>query len=98
MNPGTAGRTADVIVRGDTNGVVQKVNIGPYRLIADEPKAVGGMASGPTPYDLLLAALGSCKAMTVGMYARRRKWAARSNHGIAAALAHPRGRLRGLRN
>lgn len=67
-------RRADVIVRGSASGVAQKVEIGSHHLIADEPEALGGTASGPTPYDLLLAALGSCKAMTVGMYARRNGW------------------------
>jgi putative redox protein len=47
----------------------QRVTIGPHRLIADEPVAVGGMDSGPTPYDLLLAGLGACTAMTVRLYA-----------------------------
>jgi len=63
-----------VIVRGNANGVAQKIEIGSHHLVADEPEALGGTASGPTPYDLLLAALGSCKAMTVGMYARRKAW------------------------
>ena len=67
-------RKAMVIVRGDAKGVAQKVEIGSCHLVADEPEALGGTASGPTPYDLLLAALGSCKAMTVGMYARRKAW------------------------
>jgi uncharacterized OsmC-like protein/alpha-beta hydrolase superfamily lysophospholipase len=47
----------------------QRVAIGQHRLIADEPVAVGGMDSGPTPYDLLLAGLGACTAMTVRLYA-----------------------------
>lgn len=47
----------------------QRVTIGPHRLLVDEPVAAGGMDSGPTPYDLLLAALGACTAMTVRLYA-----------------------------
>jgi len=41
---------------------------------ADEPTAVGGNNTGPDPYEHLLAAVGSCSAMTVRMYADRKKW------------------------
>jgi putative redox protein len=63
-----------VTVRGAGDGFAQEVEAGEHRLRSDEPAAAGGTDSGPTPYDLLLAALGSCTSMTVGMYARRKQW------------------------
>ena len=64
----------DVIVRGDAAGFTQEISIGPHRLSADEPIGSGGADTGPTPYDLLLASLGACTSMTVGLYARRKQW------------------------
>lgn len=55
-NSGSAG---DVIVRGSATGFAQEITVGPHRLLADEPLAAGGTDTGPTPYDLLVAALGS---------------------------------------
>jgi putative redox protein len=63
-----------VIVRGAADGFVQEITAGPHRLRSDEPTSVGGTETGATPYDLLLAALGSCTSMTMAMYARRKKW------------------------
>jgi len=63
-----------VLVRETRRGQFQQeVIVGPHRLLADEPVAVGGLGSGPGPYDLLLAALGACTAMTVRLYADRKQ-------------------------
>jgi uncharacterized OsmC-like protein len=64
----------DVVVCGDAEGFAQEIVIGPHRLVADEPKDMGGTDEGPTPYDLLLAALGACTSITVTMYAQRKSW------------------------
>ena len=63
-----------IIVHGNAAGFAQEITIGQHRLAADEPLSVGGTDTGPNPYDLLLAALGSCTSMTVAMYARRKRW------------------------
>jgi putative redox protein len=74
-----------IIVRGSAAGFAQEIAIGQHRLFADEPTSVGGTDTGPNPYDLLLAALGSCTSMTVAMYARRKRWPLES---VTVRLSH----------
>ena len=68
-------REGVVIVRGAATGFAQEIIAGPHQFFCDEPTTVGGTDTGPTPYDLLLAGLGSCTSMTIAMYARRKQWA-----------------------
>jgi putative redox protein len=76
-----------VVVRGASSGFVQEIVSGGHRLTSDEPVSLGGTDTGPTPYDLLLAALGSCTSMTAGVYARRKGWPLES---VTVRLTHSR--------
>ena len=62
-----------VVVSSDVN-LRQEIWAGDHTLVADEPRDVGGDATGPTPYELLLGALGACTSMTLILYARRKEW------------------------
>lgn len=63
-----------VTVRIGATGYRTDILAGPHTLVSDEPIEAGGSDEGPTPYDLILAALGACTAITLRMYADRKKW------------------------
>jgi putative redox protein len=67
-----SGAEREVVVQGAASGFRQHVHIGGHELGADEPTALGGTDTGPSPYELLLSALGACTSMTVSLYARRK--------------------------
>jgi putative redox protein len=61
------------VTEAGTGTYTQQITAGHHRLVTDEPQPIGD-DTGPTPYDLLLAALGACTSMTVRMYANRKGW------------------------
>jgi uncharacterized OsmC-like protein/alpha/beta superfamily hydrolase len=67
------GRQGEVVVTGEASGFAQEIVAHRHRLMADEPKEMGGTDTGPTPYDLLLASLGACTSMTLRLYADHKK-------------------------
>jgi putative redox protein len=62
-----------IVTETSAGGYAQQIAAGHHRLVADEPQPIGNDI-GPTPYDLLLGALGACTSMTVRMYADRKRW------------------------
>lgn len=80
-------QTAHVVVRGGARNFQQEVTAGKHHLIADEPVSAGGGDAGPDPYDYLLAALGVCTSMTIGLYARRNRMPLEN---ITVSLSHSR--------
>jgi len=77
-----------VVVRETGQGrFQQEITVGRHGFLADEPVEVGGLDSGPGPYDLLLAGLGACTAMTLRLYAERK---ALPLEGVTVELRHSR--------
>jgi putative redox protein len=63
-----------VLVRETHGGKFQQeILTGPHHLLADEPVKLGGLDSGPGPYDFILAGLGACTSMTIRLYADFKK-------------------------
>lgn len=71
----TEGQVEGLVLVRETHAAKfqQEILTGPHHLLADEPEKLGGMNSGPGPYDYLLAALGACTSMTIRLYADFKK-------------------------
>ncbi len=76
-----------VVVKTGHGKFGTEVHTKTHRFIADEPRSYGGDDSGPTPYDLLTAALGTCTAMTMKMYAEKKGWPL---EGVTVKVTHER--------
>ena len=63
----------ETAARTRSGGFRTDIVAGGHALVADEPASVGGTDAGPSPYDLLSAALAACTSMTLQMYASHKK-------------------------
>lgn len=77
----------NVLVEGHAGSFRTRVSAGRHAWMADEPESVGGTNIGPSPYDMLLASLGTCTSMTLHLYAKRKGWSLES---VRVALRHER--------
>jgi uncharacterized OsmC-like protein/alpha-beta hydrolase superfamily lysophospholipase len=63
-----------VITNTSRDGFYTEIQAGGHSMIADEPRSAGGTDHGPSPYEFISAALGSCTGMTLRMYADHKGW------------------------
>lgn len=65
---------ASTTVSGE-RGYAQRITTGTgHELTSDEPEKRGGTNTGAAPFDLMLASLGACTAITLRMYSERKQW------------------------
>ncbi len=79
-----------VTARIGRSGYRIEIDASGHALVSDEPSEMGGSDAGATPYDLVLAALGACTAMTLRMYADRKKWPL---EGVVVHMHHSRSHV-----
>ena len=91
-SPSTAETHPEIILVEETGAGRYQVEVhaGATTFLVDEPRAFGGLGSGPNPYDLICAALGACTVMTVRLYAERKAWPVAH---VKARVHHVRGTL-----
>ncbi|HEV3239063.1 MAG TPA: OsmC family protein [Casimicrobiaceae bacterium] len=71
--------------KASRGAIAHELSIGAHVLLCDEPPASGGDDLGPNPHELLDAALASCTALTLMLYARRKGWPLQ---GVEAEVSH----------
>jgi len=71
--------------RAEVGSIAHQVRIGPHVLLSDAAKSSGGQDLGPNPHELLDAALASCTALTLMLYAREKGWGL---EGVEAEVSH----------
>lgn len=86
------GRNEAHVTETGESAFAVRIEVSGHVLTGDEPVDVGGADLGPAPYDLLLAALGECTAMTVRLYARQKGWPL--DH-VSVSLTHRKGGVAG---
>jgi putative redox protein len=64
---------ANATVHGES-GYAQQVSTSAHNFASDEPVKRGGTNTGPSPFELMLASLGACTAITLRMYSERKQW------------------------
>lgn len=64
----------NIVVENDGAEYLTKGLVGTHTILGDEPLDHGGTDAGPTAHQFLLSALGMCMAITLRMYANRKKW------------------------
>ena len=66
--------TAARVTGINRDGYAVQLRAGHHDLVADEPVQLGGSDQGPGPFGLVVAGLGACTAITLRMYAERKRW------------------------
>jgi putative redox protein len=67
-------KIASATVVSTSTHYLHHIRTGEYELLTDEPKALGGQARGPAPFDYYVASLSACTAITLRMYAEKKGW------------------------
>ena len=65
---------ANVIIESTASNYAHRISNGVHSLVADEPARLGGQDAGMAPFDLYLASLAACTAITLRMYAEKKGW------------------------
>jgi len=81
---GASSRTVRT-ARAEVGSIAHEIRIGSHVLLSDSAQAAGGDDLGPSPHELLDAALASCTALTLMLYAQRKGWVL---EGVDARVSH----------